>query len=401
MQPLSFCPPKNTDLPHKLFAVARNQSKSSEYVSSTAVDIGSGAFSGCTGLTSVAIGNGVRSIGKFAFSGCTGLTSVAIGNGVRSIGNFAFSGCTGLTSVTIPDSVTSIGNSAFSGCTGLTSVTIGNAVADIDVEAFYGCKGLTSVTIPKNITNIGKRAFFACSNLAEVYLLNPHSLSEESSEFIFSYNASIYSHGGGSVEKFAGNYGYKFVSVHMWDNGKMTKEPQVGAAGEKTFTCTVCSETRTEEIASLTPPVSEKIEIKSSGSAKELSDGIVGATHSLTVSELLALSNASYVADKDGSRVADAAKPLATGMRIVFEADGKKLEKVISVFGDVNGDGVVSVTDARSTLRAAVGLDTLDGAYFDAARVSGGDKISVTDARLVLRAAVALDTGKDWLANIS
>ncbi len=88
-------------------------------------------------------------------------------------------------------------------------------------------------------------------------------------------------------------------------------------------------------------------------------------------------------------------------MRIVFEADGKKLEKVISVFGDVNGDGVVSVTDARSTLRAAVGLDTLDGAYFDAARVSGGDKISVTDARLVLRAAVALDTGKDWLANIS
>ena len=177
-------------------------------------------------------------------------------------------------------------------------MTIGNAVADIDVEAFYGCKGLTSVTIPKNITNIGKRAFFACSNLAEVYLLNPHSLSEESSEFIFSYNASIYSHGGGSVEKFAGNYGYKFVSVHMWDNGKMTKEPQVGAAGEKTFTCTVCSETRTEEIASLTPPVSEKIEIKSSGSAKELSDGIVGATHSLTVSELLALSNASYVADK-------------------------------------------------------------------------------------------------------
>ena len=35
-----------------------------------------------------------------------------------------FSGCNGLTSVTILEGVTSIGNSAFNGCNGLTSVTI-------------------------------------------------------------------------------------------------------------------------------------------------------------------------------------------------------------------------------------------------------------------------------------
>ena len=58
------------------------------------------AFQGCTGLTSVTIGNGVTSIDWYAFSGCTGLTSVTIGSGVTSIGLYAFSGCTGLTSIT-------------------------------------------------------------------------------------------------------------------------------------------------------------------------------------------------------------------------------------------------------------------------------------------------------------
>ncbi|MBQ4586458.1 MAG: leucine-rich repeat protein, partial [Clostridia bacterium] len=34
------------------------------------------AFSGCSGLTSVVIGDSVTSIGSFAFSGCSGLTSI-------------------------------------------------------------------------------------------------------------------------------------------------------------------------------------------------------------------------------------------------------------------------------------------------------------------------------------
>ena len=48
----------------------------------------------------------VTSIGASAFSHCSGLTSVTIGNSVTSIGDWAFSGCPGLTSVTIPNSVT-------------------------------------------------------------------------------------------------------------------------------------------------------------------------------------------------------------------------------------------------------------------------------------------------------
>ena len=76
--------------------------------------IGNGAFSGCSGLTSVTIGNSVTSIGDYAFYYCPGLTSVTIPNSVTSIGDWAFYGCTGLTSVSIPNSVTSIGDYAFS-----------------------------------------------------------------------------------------------------------------------------------------------------------------------------------------------------------------------------------------------------------------------------------------------
>ena len=164
--------------------------------------IGEGAFSGCSGLASVTIGNSVTSIGEGAFSGCSGLTSVHISdiaawcniefgdnplyyahhlylngeevkdlvipNSVTSIGEWAFGGCSGLTSVTIPNSVTSIGERAFSGCSGLASVTIPNSVKSIGEGAFSGCSGLTSVTIPNSVKSIGKYAFNRCSGLTSV-----------------------------------------------------------------------------------------------------------------------------------------------------------------------------------------------------------------------------------------
>ena len=130
--------------------------------------IGIHAFSTCSGLTSIVIGNGVTSIGDKAFYDCSGLTSIVIGNGVTSIGSYAFYACSGLTSVTIPDSVTSIGSYAFCGCSGLISVMIGNGVINIGKYAFYGCSGLTSVTIPDSVTSIGNGAFSGCSGLTSV-----------------------------------------------------------------------------------------------------------------------------------------------------------------------------------------------------------------------------------------
>ena len=134
--------------------------------------IGSYAFSGCSGLTSITIPNTVTSIGYQAFSYCLGLTSVTIPNSVTRIENAAFSGCSGLTSLTIPNSVMIIGSGAFSYCSGLTSLTIPNSVGIIENAAFSGCSGLTSITIPNSVRSIGNDVFSGCSGLTSVTIPN-------------------------------------------------------------------------------------------------------------------------------------------------------------------------------------------------------------------------------------
>lgn len=98
-------------------------------IPNSVTSIGAGAFSGCAGLTSITVDSKnkvyhasnnclIETATKTLVTGCK--TSVIPTDGrVTSIGSRAFSGCSGLTSITIPDSVTSIGGSAFYGCTSL------------------------------------------------------------------------------------------------------------------------------------------------------------------------------------------------------------------------------------------------------------------------------------------
>ncbi len=86
---------------------------------------------------------------------------------VKYIGSNAFNGCTGLTSVEIPNSVTSIRFCAFKNCTGLTSVNIPNSVSSIGEEAFYYCSKLKEVAIPNSVTSIGDYPF-SSANLDKI-----------------------------------------------------------------------------------------------------------------------------------------------------------------------------------------------------------------------------------------
>jgi len=87
----------------------------------------------------------VTNMGDYAFEGCSGLTSVTIGNSVTSIRNYAFVACSSLTSVTIPTVLRALGVCVWR-LHGLTSWHRKR------VQAFelciYNCTGLTSVTIP-------------------------------------------------------------------------------------------------------------------------------------------------------------------------------------------------------------------------------------------------------------
>lgn len=126
-------------------------------------EIGNSAFSNCTNLTTVELGDGVTSIGTSAFLKCTQLSSIAIGSGVISIGTSAFSGCTALTNANIGSGA--IGESAFNGCTSLVNVTLGNGVTQIGKNAFIRCAQIPSITIGSGVASIGSGAFNGCTAL--------------------------------------------------------------------------------------------------------------------------------------------------------------------------------------------------------------------------------------------
>lgn len=121
------------------------------------------------GCKKTIIPNSVTSIGTYAFCGCSGLTSVTIPNSVTSISDWAFANCIDLNSIDIPNSVTFIGEWAFGFCSALRSIDIPGSVSKIGRWTFSDCSNLTSVTISSNITSIGKYAFLNCIGLKDVY----------------------------------------------------------------------------------------------------------------------------------------------------------------------------------------------------------------------------------------
>ena len=178
----------------------------------TVTKIGSGAFYGCGGLTSVTIPNSVTEIESDAFRDCRGLTSMTIPNSVTKIGDGAFEGCTGLTKVIINDisawcNIEFLGyydgfhyhanplyyaHHLYLGDNEITDLVIPNSVTKIGNAAFEGCTGLTSVTIPNSVTEIGKYAFFDCTGLTKVIINDISAWCNI--EFLSYHNPLYYAH---------------------------------------------------------------------------------------------------------------------------------------------------------------------------------------------------------------
>ena len=167
--------------------------------------IDEGSFTCCSGLTSATIPNSVTSIGWMAFGYCSGLTSVFLPSSVETLGygknNNAFLGCNGLISIIvdegntkydsrnncnaiietetntlvsgckntiIPNTATAIGTHAFLGQTELTTIDIPNSVTSIGWGAFSDCSNLNSIIIPISVTSIAHYAFQNCTGLETV-----------------------------------------------------------------------------------------------------------------------------------------------------------------------------------------------------------------------------------------
>ncbi|MFR3919976.1 MAG: leucine-rich repeat protein [Clostridia bacterium] len=157
------------------------------------VTIGSGAFSGVTGLKTIIIPGTVKTISTSAFAFNTTLETVVIEEGVQIIGQQAFNGCSNLRSINLPQSLTKIGHLAFYDCKKIERVTIPRGVRDIgnyvfanctlladavfengnDIvsdSCFTNCSNLRKVTIPSTVQTINSTAFNNCLKLDEINL---------------------------------------------------------------------------------------------------------------------------------------------------------------------------------------------------------------------------------------
>ena len=97
------------------------------------------------------------------------ITTVVIGDGVKSIGNYAFNDLyENFTAVTIANSVERIGLNAFMNAKWITEITLPSSLKTIDKECFAANFGFTSITIPSGVTSIGNKAFSYCNGLTSL-----------------------------------------------------------------------------------------------------------------------------------------------------------------------------------------------------------------------------------------
>lgn len=263
--------------------------------------LGRGAFDACASLSGTTLPAAITAVPDKCFNDCTKLLTVDYKGEVTAIGERAFEGCKSLTKAPIPAAVTALGNSAFNGCVALTDVTLPGGVTAVPEDCFRGCTALKDMKLPGTVTSVGHNAFTGCKALKDVRCygapptVQPGGAAEHSFEpaiVTIHYNPDpVYGWTFGADGKWQGytvsskgaclhtGYGTTETTVpatcgvdgridticancgeviatevipatgaHTWDNGTVTTEPTETTPGVRTFTCAVCSQTKTEVI---------------------------------------------------------------------------------------------------------------------------------------------------------
>lgn len=261
--------------------------------------LGRGAFDACTSLTNTTLPAAITAVPGKCFADCTKLLNVKYAGTVTAIGDLAFESCKSLVTAPIPETVTEIGASAFTGCTALTDVTIPAGVTAIPEDCFRGCIALKDMKLPGTVTSVGLNAFTGCTALKDVRCYGAPPTVEPGNSEAHSFEPAIVTihynpamnwtleadgtwqgykvsskgaclHTGygttentvpatcgeaGRVDTICSNCG-EIVSTkeipatgaHTWDNGTVTTEPTETTPGVRTYTCTICGQTKSEII---------------------------------------------------------------------------------------------------------------------------------------------------------
>lgn len=138
---------------------------------------------------------------------------------------------------------------------------------------------------------------------------------------------------------------------------------------------TVLSVTFTDNTGITVDDEAKTIIIRKTLKSGELSDNIASGNWNLTKA--------------DGTAVA-ADTAVSTGC--ILKSATTDTAYTVVILGDVNGDGRITASDARSVLRVASRLDKSDDLFNLAADCDGKTKITASDARVVLRVASKLQS---------
>lgn len=311
------------------------------------------------------IPDGVEKIDAYAFYYCYGLTKVTMYNSVRGIGQHAFSFCWSLASLRLSDCLEVIGTEAFLHCDALRSYHLPSSLIFIDIDALLGGVDSNSCRFYYFTEGLycvkGSYAESYVKTLGVPYRTEPHTITDLNSGITLTDEKGVIPAGTDLTVTQAAN---NSVSPLFSDL--------------KYSTLTAYDLSLTKDGNAVTPTGYFKLTF--------------GAVPNGTVMTALKLyrctSTKAYPLDKALTSATASTNVRNVGCFAILTSTD------FSVKGDVDGDGRITLADARLVLANVAGIVVLTDAQKTAANVYEPTKgiINTDDARAVLQAAVGIKT---------
>ena len=176
------------------YAFTKDGSKNIKFIllPDSVIEIGSGAFSNCTGLEGITLSKNLEAIDQYAFFNCNKMANITLPDSLKTIYTRAFSNCSGLTEIILPNSLTYIGDGAFRWCSSLTSIRIPNSITTLNQNIFIFCEALKDIYIPESVTKFVYQVMETTITIHTVQNSAADNYAKEyNNKVVYDYNQAI------------------------------------------------------------------------------------------------------------------------------------------------------------------------------------------------------------------